>query len=116
MPATGQCVYCAEPFCDAHGEHGEEYHEVCIRSGCRQKYDDLAHHREWVARQRHHNLGGRCAAEGCDDAPEIACQRCRLRFCHPHVRPRTVREADVQRVSSVSLMLCPHCTARRRIW
>lgn len=116
VQATGQCVYCGEPFCDDHGFHGEEYHEVCERPQCRAKYDDLHHHREWMLRQRHDNQAGYCAAEECGEAPEIACQRCMLRFCQAHLRPRTVREGDLDRFVTVQLMLCPHCTERRRLW
>ncbi len=114
--ATGQCVYCGEPFCDAHGFHGEEYYEVCDRPRCREKYDDLGHHRDWVARHRHDNMAGNCAADGCEADPEIGCQRCTLRFCPQHLRPRTVREGDLDRVKTVQLMLCPHCSERRRLW
>ncbi|MCK9486251.1 MAG: hypothetical protein M0R73_06030 [Dehalococcoidia bacterium] len=116
LTAAGQCVYCGEPFCGSHGTRGEEYYEVCERAGCRAKYDDLAHHREWMERHRHDNLAGHCAEDDCEQAPEIACQRCTLRFCHPHLRPRTVQEGDLDRVVTVQLMLCPHCSARRRLW
>lgn len=116
VTASGQCVYCAEPFCREHGFHGEEYYEVCNRPHCRAKYEDLSHHRNWVARHLHDNLAGRCAADDCEEAPEIACQRCHLRFCHPHLHPRTVREGDLDRVVTVQLMLCPHCSERRRLW
>ncbi len=116
VAASGQCVYCGEPFCDEHGIHGEEYHEVCVRESCKAKYDDLFHHRDWVARQQHANIEGRCAAEECEGDPEIGCERCRLRFCQGHLRPKTVREGDLDRVVTVQLMLCPHCSDRRRLW
>lgn len=114
--ATGQCVYCAHTFCDAHGMHGEEYHEVCHRPDCRAKYDDLFAHREWVVRQQHDNLAGYCANEGCENAPDIGCERCHLRFCAEHLRPRTVQEGDLDRVVLVQQMLCPHCSDRRKLW
>lgn len=115
--ATGQCVYCAEHFCGEHGTHGEDYYEVCRRRKCRAKWEDLAAHKEWVARHYHDNLAGYCAADECEEALEIPCERCQLRFCLPHVRPTTVKEVELMGGESIrSLMLCPHCEARRKLW
>jgi len=114
---TGQCVYCAESFCDTHGDHGEDYYEVCHRQKCAAKWNDLKQHKEWVARHYHHNLAGSCAAEGCDEALDISCERCKLRFCQPHVRATTVQELDFQGQEVVHLMLlCEHCADRRKVW
>jgi len=115
--AAGQCVYCGTLFCMEHGEHGEDHHEICHRPRCRAKYQDLFDHREWVVKHHHANLGGRCADDDCEGTPDIACERCHLRFCLEHVRPRPVREMDLmQRESTITQMLCPHCTARRKLW
>lgn len=115
--AAGQCVYCAEPFCLSHGEIGSEHYEVCHRPKCRAKYQDLADHKEWVAKQYYVNMAGRCAEDACEGTPEVGCERCQLRFCLEHVRPRTVPEMDLmQRVNTITQMLCPHCTERRKLW
>lgn len=117
MEANGQCVYCAEPFCAEHGEHGEDYYEVCVRDRCQAKWQDLGAHRAWVARQHHDNVAGYCADEECDDALEIPCEGCRLSFCQPHVRPTTVRTVELLSGESTrTLILCPHCVSRRQIW
>lgn len=103
-------------FCGAHGEHGEDHHEICAQSACRAKYQDLFNHREWVATHHHDNLAGYCAADDCDRAPDVGCEGCHLRFCVPHVRPKGVPEMSLDRTVTVSRMLCPHCIERRRLW
>ena len=115
--ASGQCVYCGEPFCSEHGKHGDDYYEVCLRDRCQSKWHDLSAHREWVARQHHDNVAGYCADEGGDEPPDIPCERCQLRFCQPHVRPTSVRVMELTGGEVTRMqMLCPHCIARRRIW
>lgn len=97
--------------------HGEDYYEICSRERCQAKYQDLSNHRDWVARQHHDNLAGYCAAEECDGAPEIGCERCRLRFCQPHVRATSVRVVELMGGESVrSQLLCHHCAGRRKLW
>lgn len=115
-PASGQCVYCAATFCDAHGEHGIDHHEICTRSTCRAKYRDLFEHRDWVKKHHHDNLAGYCAADDCDSTADVGCEGCHLRFCIPHVRPKSVSEMKLDRTVTVSRMLCPHCSERRRLW
>jgi len=114
---TGQCVYCGEPFCDDHGAQHEDYHEICHRERCQAKWQDLAGHKAWVARHHHDNLAGYCADDGCDEALDIPCERCSLKFCPEHIRLRTVKEIDFVGAEVVhQQMLCPHCTERRQIW
>jgi hypothetical protein len=113
---AGQCVYCGGPFCAAHGEHGADYHEVCVRTGCQAKYRDVQQHRDWIIAHRHANRGGRCADDGCDQPMEHMCERCRLRYCRDHLRLKQVIEQKGDRKQRRTLLLCPHCRERRRIW
>lgn len=115
-PATGQCVYCGEPFCDRHGEHGEEYHEVCDRKACLAKYADVRQHKRWVQAHAHWNRDGLCAEDACESRMEHACERCRLRFCPEHLRLKSVIEEQGTRRRKRTLLLCPHCRERRKIW
>jgi len=116
-PATALCVYCNEPFCDAHGTHGEEYYEICARDRCQAKYRDLGDHADWVRKHHHDNLAGYCAADECEEALDIPCERCGLRFCQPHVRSMSVRVVELLGGETMrTQLLCPHCVARRKIW
>lgn len=114
--ATGQCVYCGALFCDTHGRHLEDYHEVCVRKECQAKWSDLLYHREWVKRQYRRNLQGMCAVDECREDPEVGCQRCQLRFCFDHVEPKTVTQRRMEMEMREQQMLCPHCAERRKIW
>lgn len=115
--ATGQCVYCNQPFCDEHGEHGEEYYQICARDRCQAKYHDLAYHQDWVRRRHHDNLAGYCANEDCDEALDIPCERCGLRFCQPHVKVMSVRVVELLGGETTrSQLLCRHCAERRKLW
>lgn len=114
---AGQCVYCGAPFCSDHGVLGEDYYQICHRDRCQTKRQDIADHKTWVARHYHDNLAGYCAAEGCDEALDIPCERCSLRYCQEHVRPTTVKEVDFVGAELIHrLLLCPHCADRRKLW
>lgn len=116
-PPVGQCVYCGSPFCERHGELGPDFHEVCAKPACRSKYADVRAHRAWIDQHRAPNAVSMCAEDGCGERMLHLCQRCQLRFCEAHVQPGQVREQRApQRRVTVALMLCAHCTARRRIW
>lgn len=113
----GQCVYCGGAFCDEHGVVGEDYYQVCGRDRCQAKWQDIADHKDWVALHYHDNLAGYCAAEQCDEALDISCERCSLRYCQQHVRATTVRETDLVGTELIhQLLLCPHCADRRALW
>jgi len=113
---VGQCVYCGAPFCANHGVLGVDHHEVCSRSSCRAKYLDLLAHQAWLVEHRPRNASSMCAEDACENRLEHQCQRCQLRFCEAHLKAGTVTERRVDPPVRIQLMLCPHCTARRRIW
>ncbi|GMU41550.1 MAG: hypothetical protein AMXMBFR23_24160 [Chloroflexota bacterium] len=115
-PASGWCVYCGEPFCDAHGEHGADYLQVCSRTECATKQRDVDAHREWVRTNYVRSRAGICVADDCREPNEHECQRCRLRFCPDHLRVGTVTEHSTGGPQRVTMMLCPHCLARRKLW
>ncbi|MSQ31530.1 MAG: hypothetical protein EXR64_05885 [Dehalococcoidia bacterium] len=114
----GQCVYCGAPFCADHGEMGADYHQVCSRPHCRAKFDDVRAHRAWIDDRRHRNAAAMCAEDNCSDRMEHLCERCRLRFCSAHLKSGTVveRRADPSRQVKAAIIMCAHCTARRRLW
>lgn len=112
----GQCVYCGAPFCGKHGEIGPEYHEVCSRGACQAKFADVRDHRRWVDAHEAANGFSMCAEDGCDERMQHACQRCNLRFCEAHLKSGTVVEHRYDPPRKVTLIICAHCTARRRIW
>ena len=113
---VGQCVYCGAPFCAQHGELGEDYHEVCARMACQAKYRDVREHREWVRQHRFANATSVCAGDACHERMQHACQRCQLRFCTEHLRMAPVVDRRYRPPRRVTLMLCLHCGARRRLW
>ncbi len=115
-PPIGQCVYCGAPFCAQHGERGEDYHEVCSRAGCRAKFADVRQHREWVEAHERPNRVSVCAHDGCEDRMQHACQRCQLRFCDEHVKAGRLVEQRYDPPRKVTMIMCAHCTARRRFW
>ncbi|MEX2446445.1 MAG: hypothetical protein WD734_03820 [Dehalococcoidia bacterium] len=113
---VGQCVYCGAPFCNEHGEHGEDYHEICARPVCQAKYQDVRDHREWIEAHRYRNATSLCGEDGCEERMQHSCQRCRLRFCELHLQMRPVIERRPSGTEKVMLMLCVHCGERRRLW
>lgn len=112
----GQCVYCGAPFCEQHGELGPDYHEVCIRPHCQAKFADVRGHREWIDAHRAPNRVSICAEDGCTERMQHLCQRCQLRFCEDHLKAATVVEQRYDPPRKMALILCTHCTARRRLW
>ena len=115
-PPIGQCVYCGEVFCERHGELGPEFHQVCSRPACQAKYIDVQHHQAWIEEHRAANRVSMCAEDLCEERMQHSCQRCQLRFCDEHLRVRQVLERRESPPREMSLLLCAHCTARRRIW
>ena len=115
-PASGRCVYCGEPFCDVHGEFGDNYLEVCGRKSCRAKLRDIESHHEYVERVRIHNSVSVCAHPACEDRMQHTCQRCSLLFCNAHLRPRQVIERRHEPPRKLTLLLCRHCEGRRSLW
>lgn len=116
-PASGQCVYCGEKFCPDHGEHLENYHEVCGRSACQTKYQDVNEHRQWLDDRRPRNALSMCAEEACAERMVHECQRCRLHFCADHLQQRQIAERTREGGTTRALrIVCEHCADRRRIW
>ncbi len=113
---VGQCVYCGQPFCDRHGDLWPEFHEVCARPACQAKYADVQQHRTWIEEHRGFNRVSVCAEDECQERMQHSCQRCQLRFCDEHLHVRQVMERRESPPREVSLLLCAHCTVRRRIW
>ncbi|MYI83576.1 MAG: hypothetical protein F4056_09985 [Chloroflexi bacterium] len=93
--AVSECVYCTRPFCDAHGERGEDYMHVCAGRRCRARFEDLREQTEWRARVAASNTRNECAIEGCQERMGPGCSRCRLQFCQDHVRPPDIRDRSL---------------------
>lgn len=115
-PAVTDCVYCARPFCQQHGERGEQFMDVCARKRCRDKRRDLEAHNEWKARVEQSNQVSVCADETCQARMRHLCSRCKLLFCHEHVREMRVRDTSRQPPIEVHALVCAHCAERRKIW
>ena len=114
--AVTDCVYCARPFCDEHGERLPQYMDVCARKGCQRKRDDLDAHTAWKERAEPANRVSVCADEDCDTRMRHQCSRCRLLFCADHVREMRVRDTTRNPPADVKAAVCTHCARRRKIW
>ena len=90
--AVSECVYCTRPFCEKHGERGEDYTHVCAGRRCREKLANLRKQTEWRARVAGSNRRNECAIEGCPERMRHQCSRCRLLFCQEHVRSPDIRD------------------------
>ncbi len=114
--AVTDCVYCARPFCEEHGQRGAQYMDVCSRTRCQRKREDLDAHTEWRARMELSNRVSVCADERCDSRMRHECSRCRLLFCADHVREMRGRDSSRQRPAGIKALVCAHCGERRKIW
>ena len=112
----GQCVYCGAPFCAEHGELGVDYHEVCSRTSCRARYEDMLAHRVWLEAHSLRNATAMCAEDDCMDRAQHLCERCRLRFCDEHLSEGNVVDRQHDAPRKLRVMMCAHCASRRRIW
>ena len=115
-PPIGQCVYCGAPFCEQHGELGPDHHEVCSRPACAAKFKDVRAHRDWIDAHRAPNRLSMCAQDDCTERLQHQCQRCQLRFSDQHLKAGSVLEQRYVPPRKVTLLLCAHCTVRRRLW
>lgn len=114
--AMGECVYCARAFCVDHGTRGEEFIEVCMRPTCRTKAQDVLRHQEWRRTHAEANRAARCAHDQCEERMRHECSQCRLSFCEAHVHERAVTSHLTTPAQRVLVVMCAHCTARRRLW
>lgn len=114
--AITDCVYCTEPFCEAHGERAEDYLDVCARKRCREKLLDLRAHSHWRQSAAASNRLSVCAIEECAERMRHQCSRCRLLFCADHVRDREVSDHSVRPARKVLALVCAHCADRTRLW
>ena len=114
--AVTDCVYCARPFCEEHGERLPQYMDVCARKNCQRKREDLDAHTEWRERVESSNRMSVCAEETCDARMRHGCSRCTLLFCADHVREMRVRDPMQQGPSNIKSLVCTHCAERRKIW
>ena len=115
-PLLGQCQYCAQGFCDAHGNRLDDGQEICTGKRCEQKRLDVAAHLVFKAEAAERNAAGACGLPNCSAAPSVDCDRCGLKFCAPHasqVMTSVVRGAE--REAEV-LTLCRHCRERLALW
>ena len=114
--AITDCVYCARPFCEEHGERAEDYMDVCAGKRCQDKLHDVRAHGEWRRRMSEANRVSVCALDGCVERMRHQCSRCRLLFCPEHIREREVADHKIQPPAKVLAAVCTHCHERRRLW
>ncbi len=114
--AVSTCVYCGRPFCDRHGELGDDHSHVCSRKICRRKRRDVLQHLQWKQAVYESNKVSVCGRDGCGERMRHTCSKCRLLFCNEHVTAvRAVRGAS-SRDGIVPGMVCEHCRDRSKIW
>lgn len=114
--ALADCVYCGKPFCEAHGEQGPDYTNVCDRKACMVKRQDVQEHLQWKQRVYNANRISICAHEGCEDRMHHVCSRCKIMFCAAHVREETVVIRGTRPPRRELTVVCFHCRDRRRLW
>jgi hypothetical protein len=114
--AITDCVYCARPFCEEHGERGDQYMDVCVRRHCQEKLRDVRAHEQWKRRVEVSNAVSVCADEECNSRLRHQCSRCRLLFCEAHVEERRVRDFRARPAIDVLALVCAHCHGRRKLW
>ena len=91
--AVSECVYCTRPFCEKHGERGEDYTHVCAGRRCREKLANLRKQTEWRARVAGSNQAKRVrhrGMPGADASPVLALPAAVLPGTRPlagHPRP-----------------------------
>jgi hypothetical protein len=114
--AVTACVYCGEPFCADHGIRGPDYQDVCKRSACSAKFEDLQQHLAWRAQVSNANRVSICAEPECAERMRHACSQCRLLFCDLHIGEHDVKDTRVMPARKMRTLVCAHCLARRKIW
>ena len=106
--AIADCVYCDRPFCEQHGERGEDYEDVCARTGGRELLRDIRTVVAWRARGGEANKRNQCPVDGCEEGMDHQCVRCRLLFCRRHVRGRPHPRGSAMRVFDVVTLYKAH--------
>jgi hypothetical protein len=114
--AAAQCVYCARPFCDRHGEVLEDGQEVCSRKFCVAKKDDLVKHFAYKEAVLVRNRQRLCGVEVCKSNFVGQCSRCKGYFCEKHAFPSDEPAVETQSGAPQAVRQCKHCEKRRPIW
>lgn len=114
--AVAECVYCGKAFCEEHGEQGEDYTNVCGRKTCLKKAIDVIQHLAWKRHAYEFNRVSVCAHEGCEERMGHMCSRCKLQFCHNHVKEHMVVNHSTRPPRKELTIICFHCRDRRALW
>ena len=115
-PLLGQCQYCAQGFCEAHGSRLDDGQEICSAKRCGRKRDDVAAHLVFKADAAERNAAGSCGLPGCGAEPAIGCDRCGRKFCAPHTGQVMLSAARGAGREAEVLKLCAHCRERLALW
>ena len=112
-PRVAVCQYCGRSFCGEHGDLLESGEEICNKTTCRKKKEDLIRHFTFKEAVASRNAERRCGEESCAAEAQNQCSKCRGLFCLSHLRERQVetRDGAVARAS-----VCGHCHKRRKLW
>lgn len=113
--ANGLCQYCGRAFCPEHGWRLDDGQEICSRSVCRRKKEDLEQHfayKEAVGKRNQRQLCG----SDCEERPAGECSKCGGLYCYRHLEERELEQRRGSTVVRVRGSLCRHCNKRRRLW
>ena len=115
-PLLGQCQYCARGFCDQHGDRFGDRQEVCRRSSCQAKREDLERYDQFKVRTTARNDNNLCGIESCEESPPMRCERCGGHFCGDHLRQQLVEiVSGLERTPEIQ-RLCTYCVDRLSVW
>lgn len=116
QPGIAICQYCGRSFCKEHGGRLADGQEICSRSTCQRKWEDLERHfvyREAVAVRNRERL---CGHEDCGKRPSGQCSKCQGLFCLRHLEERQIAEGRGAVRARLRSSLCGHCLKRRDLW
>jgi hypothetical protein len=115
-PLVGQCQYCARGFCESHGDQFGKGEEVCHRSSCQAKKQDLETYNQFKLDAAARNDTNLCGIATCDQTPRTDCERCTSHFCIEHLRQHVIEIVKgVEHVPEV-VRICVHCVERISLW
>ena len=110
------CQYCGRTFCDEHGDRLEDGQEICGRSTCQRKKEDLEQHGIYKGAVAERNRQRLCGFGDCGDGASGQCSKCQGLFCLRHLEEREIAERRDAVSVRLRVSLCRHCLKRRAIW
>ncbi|MBI2910929.1 MAG: hypothetical protein HYY05_02220 [Chloroflexi bacterium] len=113
---AGVCQYCGQEFCRDHGELFTDGQNICGRSVCRAKFQDVIVFRGYKRQVLERNSTQECGAGGCGSPLWGVCSKCTGSFCEGHLSMHTERTRVGRSVHQRPLSVCAHCAQRLSLW